>query len=199
MIDFEAMAQIWREQDANSSLRNEAELLERLQDDFRYRNRKLLWLSLREGVPCLFLAALTLTVGLTTQSGGWAFLTASGLFLIVAIFLIAIAIARQVSRPSDLETVRQSLQRSLAQARHSEWLYGSIAWWYLLPIMVGWGAIVYEKMFRHGMSLFAIVYVSVGLAFFFYVGWLNRRIALKHYRPLRVQLEKMLEQFVEEE
>lgn len=198
MMDFEAIARIWREQDVGSLINNEAELLQQLQHDYQFRSRKLTWLNVREGVPCLVLSALTLAVGLNIQSGAWAFLTAAGLLLVVAVFLVAVTIGYQVSQPPFSETVRQSLQRSLAQARHREWLYRNIAWWYLLPIVVAWGAIVYEKMLRNGMSVLAALYVAFGLAFFLFVGWLNRRIAVKHYRPLCERLELMLKQLTEE-
>ncbi len=197
-MDFDTMAQIWRDQDVGGVIHNEAELLQRLQHDYQCRSRKLIWLTFREGVPCLVLSTLTLAVGLNIQSGAWAFLTAAGLFLVVAVFLVAVTIGCQVSQPPFSETVRRSLQRSLAQARHREWLYRNIAWWYLFPIVIGWGAIVYEKMLRHGISLFAALYVVFGLVFFLFVGWLNRRIAVKHYRPLCDRLEVMLEQLTDE-
>lgn len=197
-MDFSTLARIWRGQDSGAETIDKAEWIQRLHDDYRCRQKKLIGLNLREGIPCLLLSGITLAAGLTMTSGNWAFITASALFLVVAVFLTAVTIRYQISRIPYTDSVKQSLQRSLAQARHHEWLYGNVVWWYLLPIVVAWGVIVYETMLHDGVSTFAAVYISLGVIFFLMVGWLNRQVAINQYRPLREQLELLVQQCTDE-
>lgn len=199
MNNFDKLVHIWCAQDSNADLSNDAQLIERIQNDYQYQRRQLIWLSIREAVPCFFLSAMTLAVGWTNERGSWAFIASSVLFFAVAIFLVTVTICLHLSQPLCTETIRQSLQRSLVHSRRCEWLYRNIVWWYLFPIFFAWGAIVAQEMLPDGINVWTALYISFGLLFFLFVGWLNRRIAIKQFRPMSLRFERMLEHLNEME
>lgn len=190
-MDDESLAELWGAQPV-PPMADEDAVVSSLRAAHRGEDRRMLWLNVQEGVPALLLFFFFGGAGLSMKSGNWAFLGAAVLCLGVGVFLVASTLFQRRREARFGETVREQLQRSLSQVRHREWLYRNIFAWYLLPIALGWGMMVYVMMLRDGPSLPEVGYIVLSLAFFAWVYWLNRRVATNRYTPRRRELEGLL-------
>lgn len=191
-MNYKQLADIWRSQRDQSLMIDEAKVIQAVRDEHRREERRLFWLNIQEVIPALILFLLIGWRGLFMETGRWAYFTAALLCLGVGLFLVGSTIRQRVRESAFGDSVKEQLRRAVSQVKHREWLYHNILWWYLLPIMLGWGVIVYKTMLKNGVSTFVIVYVAVAFAFFAWVYWMNRRVAVKRYGPRRKHLEEML-------
>ena len=191
-MNYEEIIDIWQCQDDPVLVIDEERFVGALRNAHRREERKILWLNFQEVVPAVFLFVFFGGCGLLMESGAWAFFTGAFLCLGVGLFLLGSTIQQRVSESVFGDEIKDQLHRALSQVTHREWLYRNILWWYLLPGVFGWGAIVYEFGLKKGPSTFLIVYILIAFVFFAWVYWANRRIARNHYRPRRERLEAML-------
>jgi len=186
------MSDLWNSQPAESLLIDEEKVMQAVRDEHRREQRRIYWLNAQEVIPAVFLFFFFGSAGLNQETGAWAFFAAAVLCLGVGMFLLGSTIRQRTRESAFGDAVKEQLLRAVSQVKHREWLYRNIFWWYLLPIVLGWGAIVFDKMFKDGPSTFAIVYVTACFAFFACVYWMNRQVASIRYTPRRMQLEGML-------
>ena len=191
-MNFKQLADLWRSQRNQSLMIYEDNVIEAVRDEHRREERRLFWLNIQEVIPAVILFLIFGWRGLVTETGTWAFFTAALLCLGVGVFLCGSTIRQRVRESAFGDSVKEQLLRAVSQVKHRERLFRNILWWYLLPGVLGWGVIVYEKMFKDGVSTFEFFYVAFCFVFFAWVYWINRRVAVKRYVPRRKQLEEML-------
>ena len=191
-MNADPLDELWRSQ-PTPPLAISDELLRALCTVHRRDNRRLLWLNFQEVIPALVMTVIFGASAWSAQSGRWAFATGAAACLGVAGFLSATSLRQRAREARFGNTVRDQLARALSQARHREWLYLQIFWWYLLPIVLGWAAILYVSALRAGTSLSLWIYIGLCLAFFAWVYRANRRIAVNQFRPRRLELERLLQ------
>jgi hypothetical protein len=99
---------------------------------------------------------------------------------------------RHRSQPDD--TLRQSVERSLAQVEHQIWLLRNVVWWYLLPLVAPMAIFLAhtgaERRAWEG-GAYPTTLVVVGLVTGG-VWWLNRRAVRAELEPRRRELEALL-------
>ena len=122
----------------------------------------------------------------------FALFMATFLCLGFGVFLPVTIVRQRLRQSASSDTEKDELQRAVSQVKHREWLYHNILWWYLLPGAIGWGVVVYEEMFKDGVSVFEISYVAIALAFFASVYLANRRVAVTRFEPWRRRLEELV-------
>lgn len=159
-------------------------------------NRRLIWLNIQEVAPAAALAAICgWTAWSSSSTERWAFGFAAVACAGVGLFLLASTIRQRAREQRFGDSVREQLQRSLSQVRHREWLYRNIFWWYLLPLVLGWGAVLGTSIasVRGAPWWIPTIYIVLCLWFFRWVYRANRRIASVEFAPRRRELEEMLQ------
>ena len=190
-MNDEELIELWQSQPDSPQVDEDA-VIKALRDAHRCEDRRMLYLNVQEAVPSVFLFLIFGWCGLTFATGKWAFVAAAFLCLGIGLFLVWSTI-RQRKRESRFgDTVKEQVRKSLSQVKHREWLFANILWWYLLPAVLGWGAVVYVVGIKDGVSMIELSYVIVCLAFFVWVFRLNRRAAAERYTPRRLRLEEVL-------
>jgi len=187
------LAEIWLAQ--GGKLKMENQLMNQVRSEFRREERRVIWLSLQEVVPAVALFLFFGVCAFTMKEGQWAMFTAAALMLGIAVFLIVSLFRQRRKQSVFADTVKGELQRSLSQVKHRQWLFQSIFWWYLLPGVLAWGVIVYEKMIKDGVTPFEIGYLAVACVFFSWVYWANRRYGDRRFSPQRKRFEELLRDF----
>ncbi len=198
-MNNEDLVDIWKSQDNQSFVFDEAKLIQHVRNEHRLEERRLLWLNWQEIIPALLLFFFFGWCGFIMKSGAWAFFLAALLYLGIAVFLFSSTYRQRVLESAYGDSVKEQLQKAISQVTHRAWLYYNIMWWYLLPGVLGWGVIIYELMPKDGVSTSEMVYIAIAFAFFAWVYRANRSIAIKRYFPRRKQLEKMLQDIERDE
>jgi hypothetical protein len=209
-MNYKELADLWRSQRDQTLAIDNDKVIQVVRDEHRREERRLVWLNIQEVVPAMLLFFIFGWCGLFMETGTWAFLTAALLCLGVGLFLVASTIRQRVRASAFGDSVKEQLRRAVAQVTHREWLYRNILWWYLLPLVLGWAALLFRILFglvyeyQKGLMdelptyvlvsglVFVIVYIAACFAFFAWAYRANRRIAVKRYGPRREQLEEML-------
>jgi hypothetical protein len=111
---------------------------------------------------------------------------------------------RPPQRPGD--TLRQTIENSLAQVQHQIWLLRNVHWWYLLPPLIPMLAFVAhvawssrgEGLERWLTGLFTLFVTSLILVTYFAVYRLNQSAVASYLEPRRRELETLLNSLQDE-
>lgn len=198
-MNYEELADLWKSQ-PDRRLANEDTIVSMLRTLHRGDERKIVWLNFQEGIPSVALFVFFCWISSVFPFGKWAFHLAAVLCLGVGLFLVTSTI-RQRKRESQFgDSVKEQVKKSLSQIKHREWLYQNILWWYLLPLVLGWGAALVVITIEIGeiatFAVFALLalYVIACFVFFGMVYRLNQRVG-QRYTARRKHLEEILETF----
>jgi hypothetical protein len=122
----------------------------------------------------------------------------------IAGFMIADRVRQSRRQPEPEDTLRSSIESSLAQVEHQIWLLQNIFWWYLLPpfgAMMIWPAHLAWRSRDDGLDAVApfagvaFTYVLVG----WFIYWLNQYAVRKALEPRRKELQALLRSLNESE
>ncbi len=102
---------------------------------------------------------------------------------------------RKQSAPGD--SLRRSVESSLAQVEHQIWLLRNILWWYLLPLFVPMTIFVAQIAWRAPGSRVGAVAGFAAMDSFFalvfgFIYWLNQYAVRKQLEPRRKELQTLL-------
>jgi hypothetical protein len=152
--------------------------------------------DVREIGVALLLLPVWIFMGIKTDSH-WSWYLTMPTLLWIAGFLIVDRVRQRRRAPGPGDTLRRSIERSLAQVEHQIWLLRNILWWYLLPPGV---AIIIFPAYRAWESrddglpalgefvAIACVFALVG----WFIYWLNQYAVRKDLEPRRQELQTLL-------
>ncbi len=194
-MNFSELSDIWNSQSFDVDFVDKNSLMEALHDEHQREEAKLRKINIQEVVPAVGLFLFFGTFGFFVETGAWAFFAVAFLCLGIGAFLIGSTIQQRMGEAMFGDSVKEQLQKTLSQHRHRAWLYGNLLWWYLLPGVLGWYAVVHVTMLQDGLSAFEIGYIVVAVVFFVWVYFANRRVATNQYQPRCGHLEEILSRF----
>jgi len=130
----------------------------------RKEQRRLLWLNFREVVPSFALAAVFLV--LTSEAGRPRALQAAALiYALIGCFILLSSIRHHRADGRWGASIRDQIDRRLAQLNHRAWMYRNLAWWYFLPLTIGFGLVLFgfgiEESGVSGAIVLAVHLVAV--------------------------------------
>lgn len=171
-----------------------SELAESVASAHRKDQRRLFWLNVREVIPMPFIAAVFLS-NVGEAERGFAVIASAILVLAVGIYLLITSLRQHRADRAWGSSVRQQLERRLAQVQHRAQLYRSVLWWYFLPMIAAivlfwWGSAIPEDDSGTSAIFFAIL--AVGSVAMY---WVNRRIGRTQYEPEVERLSALLDDF----
>lgn len=133
----DAIRAVWEHQDdanVGSLLDSDPEAMVDLVVDAHQKDqRKLFWLNLREVIPSIGVAAAFALGAPGAERPGFV-LAAAILTLAVGVFLLTWSIRHHRADRCYGSGVREQLARRLAQVRHRDRLFGTVGWWYFVPL-----------------------------------------------------------------
>lgn len=189
------LAELWKQQEKPMAHTADPRELERLaasvRDGHRTEQMRLIWLSVREGIP---LAILVVYFGYLAVADTPLMFVSMLLCLGIAVYFARSSIRQHQSEQRFDTTLRGSIERSLSQARHRSWMYQNCGWWYFAPLvlafglLVGW-AIVDDPNGAKLSDAFVIPFMG---AIFGGMYWWARRVAATKWRPEVERLEALL-------
>jgi hypothetical protein len=196
-MNFDDFQKAWQAQDAAAKVTINADaLLKEVQRNRRSFGATIFWRDAREVAACLGMTVLFLTWGIRQREWSLDFLALC--CLEVGVFFLVDRVIQQRKRPMKNDSLQHCLEESLREVRHQIWLLKNIFWWYLLPILVGIGAVVGSKLWHQrdhalatlvGWAAFYIVFYGL---IYWGVYWLNQYAVGKHLEPRRQELEALL-------
>lgn len=150
------------ESDQHSSLPKDVdEFADALAVAHRKEQRSLVWLNFRESGASFFVTAVFLA--LTSEAGRpEALVLAAAIYAAVGLFLIINSIRHHRSDGRWGASVREQIDRRLAQLNHRAKLYQHSTWWYAVPLTVGY----FLALFAFGLEeagVSGVIFVVLGL------------------------------------
>jgi phosphoglycerol transferase MdoB-like AlkP superfamily enzyme len=196
-MNFEDLQKTWQAQDACAQVTINAEvLLKEVRRNQRSFGATIFWRDAREVASCLFLTVFFLSWGI--QQREWSLDFLAFCCFGVGVFFVVDRLIQRRRQPAKNASLQNCLEDSLREVRHQIWLLKNIFWWYLLPVLVGIGAVVASKLWhqRHQAltNLFgaAAIYLLVYGLVYWGVYWLNQYAVRKTLEPRRQELESLL-------
>jgi hypothetical protein len=142
------------------------------------------------------MAAVFLVWGITWE--WWSlYLLSFCCFFVSAFFLVDRRIQHR-KQPVMNDSLQSCVQNSLFQVNHQIWLLKNIFWWYLLPILLGLGAVSASTLWHKqqagpatmiGLGAFYVVFYGL---VYWGVYWFNQFTVRKSLEPRRRELEALL-------
>jgi hypothetical protein len=124
----------WQAQTSHSQLKVDAELLlQELRRNHRSMTATIFWRDVREVGVSLLLVPLWLYLG-AALSLPWGWYLTVPVLLWIAGFMLADRKRCQRQHLGAGESLRRSVESSLAQVEHQIWLLRNVLWWGLLPL-----------------------------------------------------------------
>jgi hypothetical protein len=152
--------------------------------------------DVREVAVALLMVPVWIFMGIKL-SHHWTWYLVIPTLLWIAGFMIVDRRRQRRKEPAPGDSLRSSIERSLAQVEHQIWLLRNIFWWYLLPpfaAMVVWPAHLAWKMrseILQALGLFLMVNLVFALVGCF-IYWLNQYVVRKQLEPRRNELQALL-------
>jgi hypothetical protein len=152
--------------------------------------------DVREVGVALLLVPVWIYMGIKTESP-WSWYLTVPTLLWIAGFMIADRVRQRRRQPGPGETLRSSIESSLAQVEHQIWLLRNVFWWYLLPpfaAMIVFPAHHAWQTRDDGLKSLAefagVAFTFVLVGWFIY--WLNQYAVRKDLEPRRQELQSLL-------
>ena len=152
--------------------------------------------DLREVGIALLMVPVWIYMGIKMKSLWSWYLVVPTLFWIAG-FMIVDRMRQRRRQPGPGDTLRSSIESSLAQVEHQIGLLRNIFWWYLLPpfsAMMIWLAHLVWRSRNNGLEALAgfgaVAVFFVLVAWFIY--WLNQYAVRKQLEPRRQELQTLL-------
>jgi len=152
--------------------------------------------DLREVGVALLMVPVWIIMGIKLSSF-WTWYLMLPALLWIAGFMIVDRLRQQQRQSGPGESLRSSIESSLAKVEHQIWLLRNIFWWYLLPpgiALLIWTAHLAWHA-RHsglealsGLAVVSFVFVLVG----WFIYWLNQYAVRKQLEPRRKELNDLL-------
>ena len=172
---------------------NPAELTKSVAKAHRKDQRRLFWLNMRESVPCL-LIAIFFAGGASDGERPWAIFVASALILGVGVFLAANSWQHHRADKRWGTSVRDQLERRIAQVEHRATMYRTVGRWYFLPFVAAFGLLYYGSGGSWDRTSGVVFWGLVGLVTAIAYP-LNRWIGRTKYETEVERLSTLLEEF----
>jgi hypothetical protein len=195
-MNFEDMQKAWQSQDAGAKVTINADvLLKEVRRNQQHFRAGIFWRDVREVGVAAFMTWLFLHWAIRDRE--WALCLLGFACAGVGAFLLGDRWLQRKKQPARTDTVRACAESSLTQVNHQIWLLKNVFWWYLLPILVGLGALIGSVMWQTRSAEWAVI---TGLAAFALVCglifWgiykLNQLAVRKYLEPRRQELETLL-------
>jgi hypothetical protein len=127
------LKQAWQGQSAAGELKVDADLvLREVRRNQQSFNSVIFWRDMLEVSVGVSLVPTWLFLGARLSLPWSWYLSVPAIIWVIACFLVERVRHAQRLPPAD-ETLRQCLERSLADVEHQIWLLRNILWWYILP------------------------------------------------------------------
>jgi len=152
--------------------------------------------DVREVAVALLLVPVWIYMGIK-QSLPWSWYLVVPTLLWIAGFMIADRVRQRRRQPEPGDTLRGSIESSLAQVEHQIWLLRNVFWWYLLPpfaAMMIWPAHRTWQTRDDGLKSLA-EFAGIALTFAlvgWFIYWLNQFAVRKDLEPRRQELQALL-------
>lgn len=172
-----------------------SELAESVAAVYRKDQRRLFWLIVREVLPMPFIAGVFAT-SVPSADRPAAVIASVVLVLAVGAYLVTTSLRQHRADRAWGASVREQLERRLAQVQHRAQLYRSVLWWYFLPLLSAivlfwWGSAIPEDDTGGSSAIFfAVLFVASIILY-----WVNRRIGRNQYEPEVERLSALLDEF----
>jgi hypothetical protein len=189
--------QAWQTQSSRSRLTIDADLLlKEVRRNQRHFTATIFWRDVREVGTAVLLVPLWFYMGMKL-SLPWTWYLMVPALVWIAGYMLADRIRHKRQPPEPSESLRHSVEISLAQVEHQIWLLRSVLWWYLLPLglpmLAFFGQLAWEA--RSGGWLTALAFagmVSVAMIILACVYRLNQSAVCSALEPRRQELEALL-------
>jgi hypothetical protein len=152
--------------------------------------------DLREVGVALVLVPVWIILGVKLSSLWTWYLMLPALFWIAGFMIVdRLRQRRRQSAPGD--TLRSSIESSLAQVEHQIWLLRKIFWWYLLPPGIAAMIWIAHLAWRSRGSGLEVLGAYAVIALFFvlvdwFIYWLNQYAVRKQLEPRQKELQTLL-------
>jgi len=127
----------------------------------------------------------------------WSWYLVIPALLWVAGFMIVDRVRQRPHHPEPGDTLRRSVEKSLAQVEHQIWLLRNVLWWYLLPPFAAMVVFPAHRAWLtrddgwQSLGEFAGVTFTFSLVFGF-IYWLNQYAVRKQLEPRQQELQTLL-------
>ncbi len=198
-MNFEDLQKTWQAQDASLKITINTDLLLR---EVRRNQQNFLATIFRRDVvevtTCLLMAVLFTAWGLRWH--WWSLELLAVCCLFVGGFFVVDRRCQRRRQPACTDTLEACLASSLQQVDHQIWLLKNIFWWYLLPLLIGLGAVVVNLLWtQHKAGKDATTLLSLGATYLIVYGvvfgmvyWVNQYAVRKQLTPRRQELADLL-------
>lgn len=187
----------WQTQTSQTRLTIDAELLLReVRRNQQHFAACIFWRDVREIGVGIVMVPLWVYLGFTMALPWTWFLTVPALAWVVA-FMLVDRVRQRRQSPAASESLRQTVESSLAEVEHQIWLLRNVFWWYILPPLLSIFAFVaqgfWELRFGGWAAVLAMALVlatvAITLAAVYYV---NQHAVRTSLMPRRQELETLL-------
>ncbi len=192
-MSFDELQKAWQQQDAAGQVTIESDALLRL---VRRNHKTMEGILFRRDFIEVAIALILIPVWIWLgEKGGllWTwYLVIPGLLWIAGFFIVDRR-NQGKKRPQPGDSLRESVEQSLAQIRHQIYLLKNILWWYLMPVALPLAIFTLHKSWLD----YEIWGMANELIFFGLVFWgiyeLNQWAVKKNLKPQAEELRDLLE------
>jgi hypothetical protein len=191
------LKQAWQSQTPPRRIRLDAGLLlNEVRRNERQFAATIFCRDVREVGVALLLVPVWIFLGITTDSL-WSWYLAVPALLWIAGFMIVDRVRQRRQQPAPGDTLRRSVEKSLAQVEHQIWLLRNVFWWYLLPPFAAITVFPAHRAWQSrddGLPALA-EFVAVALVFVlvgWLIYWLNQSAVRQELEPRRNELQALL-------
>lgn len=184
-MNFETLQQRWQQQETRSQVKVDASLvLQEVRRNHRSFETTIFWRDFRE-VGAAVVAAIYFVVRAQDWTNYLLAFAAAG----VGIYILVDRLRQRKNRPSQSESLKSFVERSLLQLRHQSWLLRNVLWWYLLPLMIPVliSIAVQADTMRQGVRQSVVIVVVTWLIY-----KLNQNAVRTQIVPREQELERLL-------
>lgn len=172
-----------------------AELAGTVAEAHRKDQRRLVWLNVRESATAVIIAVVFAAVA-TEGVRPWAIRLGALIYLLVGLFLFTSSMRHHRADKAWGSSVRSQLERRLAQLNHRAALYRNVAWWYFVPLGIGFGLVLFGFGVEDG-GWPGVAIVLFQLVFSIVMYKKNRQLGRERYESEAERIETLLSDFDE--